>query len=190
MLEDKPQVTQTSDQQPRSPKATTNPQATTQTRAGALMFPSSCLDGGITRVGPGQYPQCARALYGGEAVSCSSQQHSTAQKMSPNSDMVAEQWLNTVPQSLKSDSSGVAAATSETLVEGRASRVKRSDRVTLMHFPFWRCKRSRNGGESARTVPKVPGEDRGYRHARWGATPGADDSEGAGDSRCTPGAKL
>ena len=24
--------------------------------------------------------------------------------MSPNSDMVAEQWLNTVPQSLKSDS--------------------------------------------------------------------------------------
>ena len=59
--------------------------------------------------------------------------------MSPNSDMVAEQWLNTVPQSLKSDSqdaqrmiwcvsisSGVASATSETLVEGPPSRLCKS----------------------------------------------------------------
>ena len=49
-------------------------------RAGALMFPTSCLDGGITRVCPSQYPQYTRALYGGEAVGSSSQQHSTTQK--------------------------------------------------------------------------------------------------------------
>ena len=62
----------------RSPQTTTTPQATTQARAGALMFPSSCLDGGITRVGPSQYPLYTRAIYGGEAVGSSSQQHSTA----------------------------------------------------------------------------------------------------------------
>ena len=60
-------------------------------RAGALMLPSSCLDGSITRVGPGQHPQYTRALYGGKAVGGSSQQLSTCSKMSPNSDMVAEQ---------------------------------------------------------------------------------------------------
>ena len=32
------------------------------------MFPSSCLDAGITRVGPGQYPQDTRAHLGGLAV--------------------------------------------------------------------------------------------------------------------------
>ena len=53
-------------------------------RAGALMLPSSCLDGSITRVGPGQHPQYTGALYGGEAVGVSSQQHSISQ-MSPNS---------------------------------------------------------------------------------------------------------
>ena len=46
-------------------------------RAGALMLPSSCLDGSITRVGPGCHPQYTRALFGGEAVGGSSQQHST-----------------------------------------------------------------------------------------------------------------
>ena len=47
-------------------------------RAGALMLPSSCLDGSTTRVGPGQH-SVHRALYGGEAVCGSSQQHSTSQ---------------------------------------------------------------------------------------------------------------
>ena len=60
-------------------------------RSGALMLPSSCLDGSITRVGPGQHPQYTRVLFGGEAVGGSSQQLSTAQKKSSNSDMVAEQ---------------------------------------------------------------------------------------------------
>ena len=49
-------------------------------RAGALMFPSSCLGGSITRVGLGQHPQYTRALNGGEAVGGSSQQLSSAQK--------------------------------------------------------------------------------------------------------------
>ena len=123
-------------------------------------------------------------------------------EMSPNSDMAAERWLNTVPQSLKSDSqdaqrmiwcvsvsSGVAAATSKTLAEGPPSRSCKL-RKTLMPFPSWRCKRSRNRKESARTVPEVPGDNQGHRRDRWSATPGADDSEGAGDSRCTPGAKI
>ena len=51
-------------------------------RAGALMLPSSCLDGSITRVGPGQHPQYTRALFGGEAVGGSSQQLSTVQNES------------------------------------------------------------------------------------------------------------
>ena len=37
-------------------------------------------------MGPGQYPQYTLALHGGEAVGGSSQQHSTAKKMSANSD--------------------------------------------------------------------------------------------------------
>ena len=48
-------------------------------RAGALMLPSSCLVGSITRVGPGHHPQNTCALHGGEAVGGSSQQHSTSQ---------------------------------------------------------------------------------------------------------------
>ena len=32
-------------------------------RAGAVMLPSSCRGGSITRVGPGQHPQYTRALY-------------------------------------------------------------------------------------------------------------------------------
>ena len=44
------------------PRAQSYTQATgTHTRAGALTFPSSCLDGGVTRVGPGQNPQYTRA---------------------------------------------------------------------------------------------------------------------------------
>ena len=47
----------------------------TNARADALMFPSSCLGGGITRVGPGQYPQYNRADFGPEAVGCSCTKH-------------------------------------------------------------------------------------------------------------------
>ena len=37
-------------------------------RAGALTFPPSCLDGGVTRVGPGQNPQYTLAPFGKEAL--------------------------------------------------------------------------------------------------------------------------
>ena len=61
------------------PTATTC--TTTQTareRAGALTFSSSCLDGSVTRVGPGRYPQCTRADFGPEAVGSSlALQHTT-----------------------------------------------------------------------------------------------------------------
>ena len=53
---------------------------------------------------------------------------------------------------------------------GRASQVKRSLPCDVDALSSWRCKRSRNRGESASTVP---GEDQGYRHARWDATSGA-----------------
>ena len=52
--------------------------ATTHARAGALMFPSSCLDGGITRVGPGQHPQYTRASLAREAVGGSQHDHHRA----------------------------------------------------------------------------------------------------------------
>ena len=48
--------------------------------AGALMLPSSCLGGSITRAGPDWRPKDTRALLGGEAEGGSSQQLSTAQK--------------------------------------------------------------------------------------------------------------
>ena len=47
--------------------------ATTFTRAGALVPPPPCLGGGITRVGPGQYPQYTRAHFGEEALGSSPQ---------------------------------------------------------------------------------------------------------------------
>ena len=59
------------DKQPQPDTTTTIPRATTQARAGALMFPSSCLDGSITRVGPGLCPQYISPWYAREAVSCS-----------------------------------------------------------------------------------------------------------------------
>ena len=61
------------------PTATTC--TTTQTareRAGALTFPSSCLNGGVTRVGPGRYPQYTRADFGPEAVGSSNHKHITS----------------------------------------------------------------------------------------------------------------
>ena len=53
-------------------------------------------------------------------------------KMCPNSDMVVEQRLSTVPQSLKS----VSQDAQKVRRPGRASCVKRLDRVTLMPFPL------------------------------------------------------
>ena len=49
-----------------------------QARAGALMFPSSCLDGGVTRVGPGRYTQYTRAWYARETVGSSQNNPTTA----------------------------------------------------------------------------------------------------------------
>ena len=86
-------------------------------------------------MGPGQLPQYTRALHGGEAVGGSSQQHSTSQSEPKLRHGSGAQVDSSVPQSLKSDSqdaqemrrcvsvsSGVAAATSKTLVEGSQSR--------------------------------------------------------------------
>ena len=56
---------------PQPDTTTTIPRATTQARAGALMFPLSCLDGSTTRVDPGPNPQYTRPWYGREAVGCS-----------------------------------------------------------------------------------------------------------------------
>ena len=47
-------------------------------RAGALTSPSSCLDGGVTRVGPGRYPQYTRADFGPEAVGSSNHRRYTS----------------------------------------------------------------------------------------------------------------
>ena len=49
----------------------TTPPNDTPTRVGALMLPSSCLDGSTTRVCPGQYPQYTRAWFAREAVGSS-----------------------------------------------------------------------------------------------------------------------
>ena len=63
-------------------------------RAGALTSPSSCLDGGVTRVGPGQYPQYTRADFGPEAVGSSIRIRHTSPNVKPfgrvKSCMVAE----------------------------------------------------------------------------------------------------
>ena len=69
-------TTPQSNHQQLNPRAQPNTQATsTHTRAGALTFPSSCLDGSVTRVGPGQNPQYTRAPFGEEAVGCSQTTH-------------------------------------------------------------------------------------------------------------------
>ena len=59
--------------------------ASVHTRAGALTFPSSCLDGGVTRVGPGRNPQNTRAWLAREAVGCSQKNHHRAQPRQPMS---------------------------------------------------------------------------------------------------------
>ena len=65
----------------------TCPSVTTpqQERAGALMLPSSCLDGSVTPVGPGQNPQYTGAVQRREAVGCSQ-----GLKMSPQNNKVSK----------------------------------------------------------------------------------------------------
>ena len=57
------------------------------------MFPSSCLDGSITRVGPGLNPQYTRAWYAREAEDCSLNSTQPMHKRAVLSDMAAEQRL-------------------------------------------------------------------------------------------------
>ena len=87
-----------------SPRAQRHTQTTSMhTRAGTLTFPSSCLDGCVTRVGPGQNPQFTRASLAREAVGCSQNNHHNTpprRPMSPTtletmkSRMVAKPWSN------------------------------------------------------------------------------------------------
>ena len=83
-------------QQP-CPRARSYTQATsTHTRAGALTFPSSCLDGCVTRVGPSQHPQYTRAWSAREAVGSSqATRHVTPppQTMGPTTLQVGRQSL-------------------------------------------------------------------------------------------------
>ena len=81
---------------PQPDTTTTIPRATTQARAGALMFPSSCLDGSITRVGPGLNPQYTRAWYATEAVGCSLNRSHPMLKRAQLSNMVAEQRMRQI----------------------------------------------------------------------------------------------
>ena len=78
--------------------------ASVHTRAGALTFPSSCLDGGVTRVGPGQNPQYTRAPLGEEAVgwlteqspqhTATTNEHNNTSHETMKSRLVAEPWSN------------------------------------------------------------------------------------------------
>ena len=68
---------------PTCPSETT-PQ---QERAGALMLPSSCLDGSVTPVGPGQNPQYTGAVQRREAVGCPQ-----GLRMSPQNSSSATMW--------------------------------------------------------------------------------------------------
>ena len=83
--------------QPTCPRAQSYTQATsTHTRAGALTFPSSRLDEGVTRVGPGQNPQYTRAPFGEEAVGCSQTTHHCTpppHRMSPTTLYLRRQSL-------------------------------------------------------------------------------------------------
>ena len=128
----------------------TRPQATTcmttqamHARAGALMSPSSCLDGGITRVGPGQNPQHTGAHSGWEAVGCSQNHDFThgsgasscqihAQSPQPQwmvihkSSSLTEQWT---VQSYNEPSLLPAVQTILKIVEIRKNRVQQPARV-------------------------------------------------------------
>ena len=60
------------------------------------MLPPSCLDGSITRVGPGQNPQYTRAHFGGEAVGLLTRtptHNNESKKTQHNKNMVAEPVL-------------------------------------------------------------------------------------------------
>ena len=69
---------------------------TTHARAGGLMFPSSCLGGGITRVGPCQYPQYNRADFGPEAVGSSYTKHHKSPNVKPHEKLKSRKWKNKI----------------------------------------------------------------------------------------------
>ena len=79
---------------PQPDTTATIPRATTQARAGALMFPSSCLDGSITRVGPGVNLQCTRAWYSREVAGCSLNSSQPMLQRAQLSNIKTEKWEN------------------------------------------------------------------------------------------------
>ena len=107
------------------PRAQSYTQATsTHTRAGALTFPSSCLDGSVSRVGPGQYPQHTRAWSAREALGRSlTTHHSTAppQTMSPT-------IVHMIRQSKVSHGSGAMGCETMATDGGEHARPRRRDR--------------------------------------------------------------
>ena len=116
------------------------------------MFPSSCLDRGITRVGPCGYLQYTRAHYGVEAVG-SSQPHE------PNtSRMVAEPAAPTVPRTESPRSSHQQSG-------GQFSRATCCPFLPAM--------------QTILKIVEIPQEQ--------GATPGAEESEGAENYQSTLG---
>ena len=62
-----------------------NNNTSTYARAGALVLPPPCLGGGITRVGPCQYPQYTRVWSAREAVGSSQSKHHRAPQTQPMS---------------------------------------------------------------------------------------------------------
>ena len=167
-------------------------------------------------MGPGQYPQCTSAWYARVAVGSSSQQHSTAlteAKLQHGSRATVEHSPNSirsVPRTCKDETvcpslfrSRSGDSKSNIKDPGRRSAVQVVQRVpdpvtdTVMDNLVVRrwCPFHSRGADgpgdrrdSAREVPGVLGEGEDYRHVPCGATPGADDSEGARGCRSTPGA--
>ena len=78
------------------PTATTC--TTTQTaleRAGALTFPTSCLDGSVTRLGPGRYSHYTRADFGPEAVGSSNHKHIKSPNVKPYGTVKSRKFAQT-----------------------------------------------------------------------------------------------
>ena len=79
-------TTPQSDHQQSCPRAQSHTQSTTtHERTGALVFSSSCLNETITRVGPGQNPQCTRTWSAREAVGTSQSKSHRAPQAQPTS---------------------------------------------------------------------------------------------------------
>ena len=106
-------------------KSTCPPETTPQQeRAGALMLPSSCLDGSVTPVGPGQNPQYTGAVQRREAVGCPQ-----GLKMSPQNSMVAERQLQFHSQSASSAQYETMVSPAECHQKHRSSASRSSART-------------------------------------------------------------